>query len=214
MRETTREAARAETGQQRGDGYREWDVTSSKVEPQSKLMERMAGGDEAALDELVAMHGHMLLRLIGRLTGWHGDIDDIFQEVLLTAWRRAHRYREQGSCEAWLKRIAVNRVKNHHRTLSRIQRKLELFADRLASFERRPTAILPHEANEPMQLAMRKLKEADRTLIVLVYLEELPIVEVAELVGIKQSTLHVRLHRARERLKALILQQEPEDQHE
>jgi RNA polymerase sigma factor (sigma-70 family) len=215
MHEYSPQVARFGTVQQGDDdGCADSCEMSSQVENDSSLMQRIAGGEEAALEELVALHGQMLVRLIGRLTSWHGDCDDIFQEVLLAAWRRSHRYREAGSCEAWLKRIAVNRVKNHFRTLSRLQRKLEHFADRLASIETPEAVILPQEATEPMHLAMRKLSAADRTIVVLVYLEDMPMVEVAEIVGVTPATLHVRLHRARERLKESILEQESEGKHE
>ena len=214
MNESTPQVApQAEAPRCLGDGESSCQK-DSPAEVAGSLMNRMARGDESALEELVTIHGQMLARLIGRLTGWHGDSDDIFQEVLLTAWRRSKHYREGGSCEAWLKRIAVNRVKNHYRALSRWQRKLEQIADRLASREQPQAIGFVEETREPMHLAMQKMRASDRALIVLVYLEELPMAEVAEIVGVRPSALHVRLHRARARLKKLLLQQDSECENE
>ncbi|MEL7496815.1 MAG: RNA polymerase sigma factor [Planctomycetota bacterium] len=172
------------------------------------LMQRIANGDESALQMLVEEHAQSLATFIGRLMAWHADCDDIFQEVLLTVWQKSDRYKGVGSLEGWLKRIAVNRCRNHFRTINVIQRKLEQLAARLTTGYSETTQTYGSQSenqsepeNEALRMALAKLHADDRTAVVLFYLEEWPGQEVADSLGIRAETLHVRLHRIKKKLK-------------
>ena len=67
-----------------------------------QLMVRLRQGDQAAMCELLNRHGEMLARLVGRLTAWHADREDILQEVLLSIWQKSGSYRGEGSLEGWI----------------------------------------------------------------------------------------------------------------
>lgn len=196
-------------------------VSARKRVTDAELLQQIAERDPSGLEALAERHGDMLRRLLGRLTGWHHDAEDLLQEVLLSVWNHAHRYRElrtdqTGTCEAWLKRLATNRVRNHYRTVNRFQRKLW----RYATFGGGPQHASKHssastageseleEFDQGLAQAVRRLSMRDRTLIVLFYLEELDASEVAEIVGVRTSTVHVQLHRARQRLKKLLTARE------
>ncbi len=172
-----------------------------------QLMQRLRAGDESALQELIHRHGETLARLIGRLTAWHADRDDILQEVLLAVWERSGSFRGDGSLEGWLKRLAINRCRNHFRAASSLKRTIERFV--LLAPPKQIVKRDPHheQDNTELRRALEKLSQADRTALVLFYLEELPGDEVATLLKIKPETLHVRLHRARKKLKRLIEEQ-------
>lgn len=183
------------------------DPADSRSESADKqLMLRLKNGDSSAMNELVECHGEMLARLIGRLTGWHADRDDILQEALVKVWQQAGSYRGEGSLEGWLKRIAVNRCKNHFRSNSAFTRMIERFK-LLISPNATPTLdsnIEQDDSSSGLQQALQQLSPTDRTVIVLFYLEELPSEEIASLLNIKLETFHVRLHRARHKLKQII----------
>jgi RNA polymerase sigma-70 factor (ECF subfamily) len=190
----TRPAAQAET---------------SVVTDEQRLMVRVKNGDEAAMCELLSRHGEMLARLVGRLTAWHADREDILQEVLLNVWQKSGTYRGEGSLEGWLKRMAVNRCQNHFRAANSIKRLMERFT-RLVNpiLTSEPEhAVYSNEPDSELQLALVQLTEADRSALVLFYLEEMPGDEVAEILNVNPETLHVRLHRARKRLKQVIEEQ-------
>ena len=85
-------------------------------------MVRLKTGDQAAMCELLDRHGDMLARLVGRLTAWHVDREDILQDVLLSVWQKSGSFRGNGSLEGWLKRIAVNQCRNHFRAANSIKR--------------------------------------------------------------------------------------------
>lgn len=172
------------------------------VQAELALMRELAAGNEAAMEQLIRQYGDSVSRLIGRLTGWSEESDDIFQEVLIAAWNKAHRYQGTGSLEGWLKRIAINQCRNQHR-------KHKVFLRLISSAAQ--WINLNHETTQSsdkldgLSEAMTRLKSADREVLALFYLEGLSGDEVADLLGIKPETLHVRLHRARARLKEVLI---------
>ncbi len=180
------------------------------TESDGQLMARIAARDEAAFQRLVRMHGQRLSTFIGRLTGWHTDVEDLLQETLLKVWDNAHKYNERGSLLSWLMQIAVNRVKNHFRATNRLKRHLENFAK--FKYSSVPTAVAPHssatELDPALAQALQQISLADRKLIVMYYLEELPADQLSQTENISLETLHVRLHRARNRLKQQLLELE------
>lgn len=173
------------------------------------LADRIARGDEKALNDLVVRYGDSLAITIGRLTAWHPDSDDILQETLITVWQKAGQYDGRGSFEGWLKRIAINRCRNHFRVTSLIQRKLEQFAEWIAGQKSNQTKTYGDlKISEVLDRSLSRLSTDDRTVLVLCYLEEMSGSEVAEVLSISLEAVHVRLHRARKRLKDIMQNEE------
>jgi RNA polymerase sigma-70 factor (ECF subfamily) len=166
----------------------------------------MQAGDEDGMRQLIEIHGDMLFRLVGRLMGWHADHEDVFQEVLVAIWSRSKTFRGDGSLEGWLKRLAVNRCRNHFRAVGAVKRLIQRFANiRLATVDHNETKdVANDETSDNLRAFIQKLSQADRNVLVLFYLEEMSGDEVAEVLDIKPATLHVRLHRARKNLKLQI----------
>ena len=169
------------------------------------LIRGLANGDQAAMQNLIETHGEMLSRLVGRLTGWHSDRDDILQDVLLAVWQQAKSYQGNGSFEGWLRSIAINRCRNHFRAKGALRRMIKRLTNLSRPQSTDPDPQTEHdETKQLLQTALAELSQPDRTVLVLFYLEEIPGAQIAELLKIKTETLHVRLHRARQKLKTLI----------
>lgn len=170
-----------------------------------ELMQRLAHGEVGAMDELLKRFGAQLYRLVGRLAAWQHSHEDIYQEVLLAIWQNANRYRSSGSLEGWLRKLAVNTCRNQLRTMNAFARMLKRFAGLIRPTEEQDSPQTPpDERIEALRAALGQLKESDRTVLVLFYLEELPSDEIAGILRIKKESLHVRLHRARGRLQAIL----------
>jgi RNA polymerase sigma-70 factor (sigma-E family) len=124
--------------------------------------------------------------------------EDVAQEAfvrLYARWRKVSRYERPG---AWVRRVAI-------REASRARR--------------RPRALVvapeqPGPAEPPADLDLRRallsLPPNQRAAVVLHYLEDLPVAQIAELMGVATSTAKVHLHRARKRL-AMLLGEETND---
>lgn len=166
-----------------------------------ELMARIASGDELAFGKLIATHGRRLRQLIGRLSAWNADGDDLFQETLLAIWDKANQYDERGSLQSWLTQIVVNRVKNYYRATNRLRRFIERFARHRQAMMSKVESGPDDQVDPDLSQALRLLPQTDRSLIVLYYLDEIPAEQIAAAEKISVETLHVRLHRARKRLK-------------
>ena len=175
-------------------------------------MARIAARDQPAFESLVQNHGPRLSRLIGRLTAWHADHEDLLQETLIAVWEKAEHYDERGTLSAWLTRIAVNRVKNRFRGLGRWRSCLAGLAQLFRHERADSVPAVGEDGDTLLAAALQRLPHADRNVLVLYYLEELPAEQIADIEGIRLETLHVRLHHARQQLKSLLEEQQPEDE--
>ncbi len=168
------------------------------------LMKRLDEGDETAMNLLLEQHGNWMARLVGRLTAWSPDREDVFQEVLLHVWQKAGNFNGQGPLGGWLRRLTINRCHNHLRQQNSIKRKLTNFFEKSFASTKHETKPELGATSEPLQAALAILPINERTPLILYYLEEMTADEVALQLGIKPETLHVRLHRARKKLKSIL----------
>ena len=147
-----------------------------------------------------------LRRLVHRLLGWPAttDVDDVVQEVLLAAWRHRQTFRGDASLSTWLTRIAIRKAQNHVRAAT-VRRRL--FGWWLPGAPHEPVAPMVGEDVQGAQLdrtqrAMFRLAQKDREVIVLRYLEQRDIAQIADALGCSRAAVDARLTRARQRLRA------------
>ncbi len=137
-------------------------------------------------------------RLVGSLTLYTGERDlaeDLAQEALIRACQHWAKVREAASRSAWVHRVAFNLAKSQFRrraTLRRVQR-LEI----VESSTREPDAAL-HLA---VRSAVGALPEPQRRALVLRYFSDLPVREVATLMGCPANTVKTHTRRALEALR-------------
>ncbi len=155
---------------------------------------------------MVRLNHARVTRLADRLLGWPDDVQDAVQEVFVSALTGIRRSRGGSSIETWLARITINTCRSHRRRrLLRWRRAVPI--DRAA---RRETGRSPHPAAgdgelfERVRQAVQALPARDREVVVLRYLEEMPVQAVAELLHLRRNTVDVRLTRARAKLRATL----------
>lgn len=155
-------------------------------------------------DEVVRRHQPQVARLAHRLLGWRDRdaVEDVVQEVFLIAWRRMKSFRGDSSLGTWLIGITINQCRaQRRRSLLRLKWLREAFATGNSS---QPIADGPaagEETSQQVRDAVARLPPRDREVIVLFYLEALSVAQIAQLLGVKNNAIEVRLHRARTRLK-------------
>lgn len=153
----------------------------------------------ALTPETLCAEAPRLRRLLHRLLAWRGsgaDLDDVLQDVLLKAWRARTTFRGDAQLATWLTRIAITTAQTHARRAALRQR---LFGWLLPD-----VAVPTADANEPLDAtltAMRCLPHADREVLVLRYLEQRDVAEIATVLGCSRAAVDARLSRARSRLR-------------
>ena len=165
-------------------------------------VDRAAAEHRAAFERLVAEHQQRITRLTCRLLGWDDEVEDVVQDVFLSAWANLERFQGRAALSTWLTRITINACSSHRR--KRMVRFKWLTRTRS---ETQPIASDP--ADEPLvqqqtfariRAAVRELPMRYREVVVLRYLEQVPIERMVELLGVSRNAIEVRLHRARRRL--------------
>jgi RNA polymerase sigma-70 factor (ECF subfamily) len=144
-------------------------------------------------------------RLARRLLGWRtGDVEDVVHDVFLAALTKRQRFRGDASPWTWLVAITINRCRSHRRRqLVRLKwwraagPAAETTDDREPSIER-------SEMSMRVRDAVTALPARDREVVVLYYLEEMTVAQVAAVVGASTGAVEVRLHRARAKLRQLL----------
>ncbi len=144
---------------------------------------------------LVREHGAVVWRTLRRLGVPAADVDDLCQEVFLVAYRKAGTFEGRSSVRTWLYGIALRLAANH-------RRKQRPETDDAAMLEVAgggdPEGELQRkEARALLERALAALDEDKRAAFVLFELEELPMTEVAALIGCPLQTAYSRLYAAR-----------------
>ncbi|TCO53038.1 RNA polymerase sigma factor [Actinocrispum wychmicini] len=130
---------------------------------------------------------HIVVTAYG-LTGDLGDAEEIAQETFAIAYSRRRRVRATDNPRGWLHTVAVH--------LAKRRRRRRMTLDRLLRKEIPPPPVWVGEHTE-LHAAIRGLSVDHRAVVVLHYLADLPVDEVASVLGIAVGTVKSRLSRAR-----------------
>jgi RNA polymerase sigma-70 factor (ECF subfamily) len=192
-----------------------------------QLLQRARGGDASARDGLLARHRPRLRRMV-RLhldprLGARVDPSDVVQETLAEAARRLDDYLRRPPLPfyPWLRQIALDRLVDLRRRHLRARKRsvareepgvLSLpdesaaeLAARLIDLGSSPSRhLLREELRERVRAALGRLPAADREVLVLRHLEQMPAREVAAVLGVGEGAVRMRLVRALGRLRDLL----------
>lgn len=170
------------------------------------LLAACAVGDGAALGLLFDRHARAVFRFLSRLLpGQPSDVEDLAQLTFLEAWRAASGFGGRGSGRSFLLGIAANLVRHHVRGQVRRRRAMSTLADEPTTFDQRPDVLVERdELLDRLQRALALLPHPLRVVYVMCEIEEVPGVEAARALGLRQGTLWRRLHLARRALRDAI----------
>lgn len=166
---------------------------------ESELWELARHNDGAAFAALFDAHrDRVYRRVLGLVESTH-DAEDVTAAAFFELWRRRGTVRlAGGSVLPWLLVTAVNLSRNVHRSTARYRRLLNT----LPRDEAAPGPDLEHlDTRGRLTASLRRLTPTDSALFVLTVLEDVPLAQAAESLGLKPATARVRLHRARVRLR-------------
>lgn len=158
------------------------------------------GAREQRYAHVLAKYGPSLARLAASYTNSKSDRDDLLQDIGMAIWRALPEFREECSERTYIFRIANNQAINHlsRRRLPAVT--LEEGAD-IRDTRPTPEEDLASEQQRNLLLnAIRRLPVAFRQVITLT-LEGMSYAQIAEVLGVEESNVGVRLSRARQILR-------------
>jgi RNA polymerase sigma factor (sigma-70 family) len=127
-----------------------------------------------------------------------GDREDLTQEMVYQLLRSGERFDETQKFSTWMYRIALNVAISFYRKANRSGVTIELDAE--ANLTEDGANEVLEERIEVLQRFIRALNELDKALMIL-YLEERPYREIAEILGISETNVATKLNRIKGRLK-------------
>jgi RNA polymerase sigma-70 factor (ECF subfamily) len=166
-----------------------------------ELARRARAGSKECFSELVRRFDATIYSFLWVRTGCPQDARELAQETFLRAWRKLGHYDPSRRFSTWLFTLARHAAVGHLRRAPRpvaAEHAPEMQGTREASPEHE--ASRREELGRLWSLAARVLKDEQRSALWLRYGEDLPIPEIARVLGRRESTVRVQLFRARERL--------------
>jgi RNA polymerase sigma-70 factor (ECF subfamily) len=163
------------------------------------LIRRYLEGDVEAFDELMRAHEDRVFGICLRMMKDRDQALDATQDVFLTVFRKADRYKEQAAFSTWLYRVSINTCYDH---LRRRQRKrTETIPEHLDPSEPHSADVLRAvELRPDIEAALAGISPEFRAAVVLVDLEGMSLDAAADTLDVPVGTVKSRLFRARKQL--------------
>ncbi len=175
------------------------------------ILKRIEKGDHSAFATVVEHFQHPLFGYLGRMGLTQSIAEELAQETFLRAWNQLNRYDPtRAQFSTWLFTIARNLALHE---LERSSSRLEINEDEkildTACKRNQPFESLTQtqQANNLMTL-LKTLPPTDRSALALAYFQELDIASIARIEGCTASAIKVRIHRAKQKLRLLLEQQD------
>src|SRR5882757_1919866 len=193
-------------------------VADAEDQSERKFIERLAGRDERAFNELVELYEARVFRLLLRMLGRRDEAEDMAQEVFVQIFKAVATFRGDSKLSTWIYRVSVNLCKNRMKYLSRRhtdgEDELEPVAERAPLDEAKGVTFgdvpLPdrlvegYQMERVVQICIAELEPAFREVLILRDVEDLSYEELSEITGLPDGTVKSRLHRARAMLKSSV----------
>ena len=175
--------------------------------PTDPFLHQARQGDRQAFGQLVRRHQDGVFGFLWRMGLRRAVIDELAQETFLRAWVHLGRYDPaRAAFSTWLLAISRHLALNE---LDRAGHRLEQPADdedrAVADGAGTPPEQLQHKRRQQqLHAALARLPAAQRSVLALAYLRELPLADVARIEGVSENAVKQRLHRARLALRAAL----------
>jgi RNA polymerase sigma factor (sigma-70 family) len=167
------------------------------------LVAACALGDASALGALFDRHQEALYRFLDRLARRDpSDVDDLVQSTFVEVWRSAAKFRGGAAVRTWLFGIAANLVRHRARSVGRRRAAMAGLAVTPPSAAAGPEDdAMRRQLVDRLGAALETLSHDLREVFVLCEIEEVPGVDVARALGLREGTVWRRLHDARKALR-------------
>lgn len=151
--------------------------------------------------DLIEKHKGILHKICFSYSNSNEEFRDLMQEVLYQLWKSIKTYKKQSSFSTWMYKVAL------FTALAHIKKKKPLVVT-----EKLPEIALvkdPYAAKDEfdvLNMAIKSLPETDRAVLIL-YLEDKNYREMAEILGLTESNIGVKLNRIKQKLKTKMTDQ-------
>lgn len=149
--------------------------------------------------DLIDQHQNIIHKVCRMYTDNQDDHEDLFQEILLQLWQGYPRFKGDAKITTWMYRVAL------YTSISTFKKKQRIKKEPVSI----STAGIENEdpyRYENLHAAIGTLSKMDKALVML-YLEEKSYKEIAEIMGLSETNVGVKLNRIKKKLKEILTAQ-------
>lgn len=176
---------------------------AESVRDERDLVLRAQRGDKLAFEKLYEHYNDRIIRYLIRMIGDDGVGCELTQETFLKAWTHLQKLRDPARFANWLYRIATNMAynyQNHARLIRTVP--WEEYTERSANLSTSgPERLI--EETELMKLVLARVSPTYRPCFILYVIEKLPQRQIADLLGIKLTSVGKYVSRGREEFRQI-----------
>ncbi|MGD6877547.1 sigma-70 family RNA polymerase sigma factor [Bacillus infantis] len=164
---------------------------------------------DEAIEYAMDLYGEKLKRFIYTYTKSWTQTEDVLQEVFLSVYMNLDNFKGESSFKTWIYRIAANKCKDHLRSWHYLHFQL---TDKLFWFDRRERSaedeLVEKAGQDRLMENILKLPVKYRESILLYYVKEFSMPEIAGILDLHIETVKTRIRRGREKLKVFYSEEE------
>jgi RNA polymerase sigma-70 factor (ECF subfamily) len=142
-------------------------------------------------------HQGIIYKLVHLYADTEEDKKDLYQEILLQAWKSYPGFRGESKFSTWLYRLCLNTIFTLQKKVNRVE-----YTD-TRQFEETFSAEPDMNETERLTMALRTLAETDRAVVSL-HLDGYSNQEIGNILGITPNLVGVKFHRAKQQLASLL----------
>ena len=196
-----------------GAELRVMNPTNDLVQPDDRmLVETIRGGDAEAFEQLVRRKTPKVYALCFRIIGNAEDAKDIAQLVFIKLWENLEKYDAAYTFDTWLYRmvtnVAIDFIRSRQSRDNAVNSTLRLVRttvdpDQALSIQRKEIEAVFNDVSSV-------LSPKQKTIFVMREMEDLPSVEIAKILGCRESTVRNHLFNARKLMQQQLQKRYPE----
>ena len=176
-------------------------LEASAAHIHAELIERCRKGDRTAHYRLYQLYSRSMYNVGYRIVNNRDEAEDVLQEAFISAFRNLDHYRGDASFGSWLKRIVINKAINviKGRKLERLPEDERFDVPEETAGE----SDFPYSV-EKVKKAIEELPDGYRSVLSLYLLEGYDHAEIAEILGITESTSKSQFNRSKKKLREIL----------
>lgn len=185
--------------------------TTAKMEfDEAMIIEKVINGDIELFEILMRRNNELLFRTIRSYVGSESDVEDVMQDTYIIAFEKLYQFKNDAKFSTWLIRIGINEALQRKRRAPKFKTIALEQDDNILQIEDKNILdpeykTVYKESSQFMEKAIDTLPEKYKIIFMLREVEGMTITEIAKCLGLSNTNVKVRLHRARVMLKDSIL---------
>jgi RNA polymerase sigma-70 factor (ECF subfamily) len=177
-----------------------------KKYPHLDLINRCKNNDRQSQHKIYELYAKPMFNVCYRIINQHEEAEDVLQESFIKMYKQINSYREDSTFGAWFKRIVVNNSLNHLKKRERELIQIENIAyEADKEYVENDTEDIPKATIVEIQNAMELLPEGYRIVFTLFLFEGYSHKEIADRLGISESTSKSQLNRSKKKMKEILI---------